>query len=53
MTWIFVEICSSTYQRNMDVELTWIQRSVPVGHVLYDLKFIEKKLNTLYKGKKV
>ena len=31
MTWRFVEICSSTYRRNIDVESTWIRRGVPVG----------------------
>ena len=31
MTWKFVEIWSSTYRRNIDVELTWIRRGVSVG----------------------
>ena len=31
MTWKFVEIWSSTYRRNIHVELTWIRRGVPVG----------------------
>ena len=31
MTWRFVEICSSTYRRNIDVESTWIRCGVPVG----------------------
>ena len=30
-TWKVVEIWSSTYQRNIDVESTWIRRGVPVG----------------------
>ena len=35
MTWKFVEIWSLTYRRNIDVELTWIRRGVPVGLDLY------------------
>ena len=31
MTWKFVEIWSSTYRRNIDVESTWIRRGVLVG----------------------
>ena len=31
MTWKLVEIWSSTYRRNIDVEATWIRRGVPVG----------------------
>ena len=31
MTWKFIEIWSSTYQRNIHVESTWIRRGVPVG----------------------
>ena len=31
MTWKFVEIWSSTYRRNINVESTWIRRDVPVG----------------------
>ena len=31
MTWKFVEIWSSMYRRNIDVESTWIRRGVPVG----------------------
>ena len=31
MTWKFVEIWSSTYQRNIDVKSTWIRRGAPVG----------------------
>ena len=31
MTWKFVEIWSSTYRCDIDVELTWIQRGVSVG----------------------
>ena len=31
MTWNFVEICSSTYWRNIDVESTWIRRGMPIG----------------------
>ena len=31
MTWKFVEICSSTYRRNIHVESTSIPRGVPVG----------------------
>ena len=31
----FVEIWSLTYRRNIDVELTWIRRGVPVGLDLY------------------
>ena len=34
MTWKFVEIWSSTYRRNIHVELTWIRRGVPVGQSL-------------------
>ena len=33
-TWKFVEIWSSTYQRNIHVESTWIRRGVPVGYKL-------------------
>ena len=32
MTWKFVEIWSSTYRCNIDVELTWILRGVPVRY---------------------
>ena len=31
MTWKFVEIWCSTYQRNIHVESMWIRRCVPVG----------------------
>ena len=31
MTWKLVEICSSTYPRNIDVESTWIGLGVPLG----------------------
>ena len=31
MTWKFIEIWSSTYQHNIHVESTSIQRGVPVG----------------------
>ena len=31
MTWKFVEIWSSTYRCDIDVESTWIQRGVSVG----------------------
>ena len=34
MSWKFVEICSSTYRRNIGVESTRIQRGVPVGITL-------------------
>ena len=34
MTWKLVEIWSSTYQCNIDVESTWIRRGVPVGRPL-------------------
>ena len=30
MTWKFVEIWSSTYRRDIDVESTWIRRGAPV-----------------------
>ena len=33
MTWKFVEICSSTYRRNIQVESTSIRRGVPVGDI--------------------
>ena len=38
MTWKFVEIWSSTYRRNMDVESTSIRRGVPVGCFLFTLQ---------------
>ena len=31
MTWKFVEIWSLTYQRNINVKLTYIRRGVPAG----------------------
>ena len=31
--WKFVEIWSSTYQRNIDYESTWIRSGVPVGYL--------------------
>ena len=31
MTWKFVEIWSSTYRCNIDIESTFIRRGVPVG----------------------
>ena len=31
MTWKFVEICSSTYRRNIDVESTWIRHGLALG----------------------
>ena len=34
VTWKFVEIWSLTYRCNIDVELTWIRRGVPVRHLL-------------------
>ena len=42
MTWKFVEIWSSTYRRNIDVESTWIGRGVLVGKLL---NIFEKKLH--------
>ena len=33
MTWKFVEIWSSTYRRNIDIESMPIRRGVPVGNV--------------------
>ena len=38
MTWKFVEICSSTYRRNIHVESTWIRRGVPIGNALHQKK---------------
>ena len=38
MTWKFVEICSSTYRRNIDVESTWIRRGAPVVTVTEEIK---------------
>ena len=35
MTWKFVEIWSSTYQRNIHVESTSIRRGVPVGKLQF------------------
>ena len=31
MTWKFVEIWSSAYRPNIDMEWTWIRRGVPLG----------------------
>ena len=38
MTWKFVEICSSTYRRNIHVESTCIRRGVPIGNALHQKK---------------
>ena len=40
MTWRFVKICSSTYQRNIEVESTWIRCGVPVGLSMLLNKYI-------------
>ena len=42
ITWKFVEIWSSTYGLNIDVESTWIRRGVPVGLVCCLLCMIHK-----------
>ena len=49
MAWKFVEIWSSKYRRNIDVELTLIRRGVPVGkpYICFDIYFLTKLTNFL------
>ena len=48
MAWKFVEIWSSKYRRNIDVELTLIRRGVPLGSLIFfiticfDIYFLPK-----------
>ena len=43
MTWKFVEVWSSLYRRNIDVESTSIRRGVPVGYIFQEIVLIKKK----------